>query len=93
MPTRPNDNWSLIDSCRETTRGEFAVNAKICLERSSIVTLAQVKTMYMCIKLSYTWLHKKTAIADNWSAVAMMIAQNRLPSISVSIFSGKHKSI
>jgi len=40
----------------------------------------------MCVKLSYTRPHE-TAVVDNWSA---MIAQNRLPSISVSTSNGEH---
>lgn len=94
MPTRPNDNWSLIDSCRETTRGEFTANAKICLGRSGHNVRARKKRrvcVYVCVKLSYTRPHE-TAVADNWSAVATVIVRNRLPSISVSASSGKRKA-
>lgn len=58
-----------------------------------IITFARVKTMgvYMCIKLSYTRPHE-TAVADNWSAVATVIARNRLPSISVSAYSSEQRA-
>ena len=30
VPTRSNDNWSVIDSCRETTRSQFGCKCEIC---------------------------------------------------------------
>lgn len=93
MPTRPNDNWSLIDSCRETTRDESVSNAKICLGRSDRNARASKNDVRVCvcIKVSYTRPHE-TAVADNWSAVATVIARNRLPSISVSTCSSERKA-
>lgn len=81
MPTRPNDNWSLIDSCRET-RGESATNAKICLGRSGRDVRASKNDV--CVKpRSYMRSHE-TAVADNWSAVGgTAIGRNRLPPISL----------
>lgn len=48
--------------------------------------------MCMCVKLSYTRPHE-TAVADNWSAVATVIARNRLPSISVSTYSSERRAL